>query len=600
MQMLKNIFLSFIATLLFPIYTSVKTLSFSNTFFSIIYFVLIVLLFNYSDKQNYEKRMKKYTYGLGFLFSTMTACGYSLDNLETVPYRNIYLVIAIIMYSKIFGVLLCEVWIFLEKYEAFLSQKNSQKKIWKKIYQICDVIMKYPIIISIFLLVCWSPCYISVFPGNFIYDATAEFNQIENGFSGNFPMLHSVLITQILSLAYQLTGSYNVGIAMYTILQMLILSFMFSHIIYKFSQHHVNKLLLSLLILYYGIFPVIHILVTSTVRDILFSGLLTYTAFLFWLMISEKEVFVHSILRPAFLGIMLTLTLLARNNNASIVMIVILFLLSIFVWIWARQGERKGAVIFTIVTVSSYFMLSYVLAILCQPYQPANISSSLSILTQPIIRAYLSDENNFTQEEEIELRKFFKGDLVYLSKDGDATKFQLIEMDENNKFFDFFRLWVKIGIKNRAAYMDGILANTEQMWFPNSVINGYKQASTPYDSYDKCYFALWGEIEEPGVQSHFLPNIYEFYKNIGLMISFEKIPIISMLFSIGFQFWILLNCCFYAIYRKCRTQWVSLAIILGYSLISACVPLILLRYFAALFFSFPLVLVFTLQPESTR
>ncbi|MDE6946653.1 MAG: hypothetical protein K2P14_05685 [Anaeroplasmataceae bacterium] len=469
-----------------------------------------------------------------------------------------------------------------------------------KIYQICDTIMEHPVIISVFLLFCWAPCYISVFPGNFIYDATSEFNQIENGFSGNFPMLHSILITQILSFAYQLTGSYNIGIAVYTILQMLILSFMFSHIIYKFSQHHVNKIVLSILVLYYAMFPVIHILVTSTVRDVLFSGLLTYTAFLFWLMISEKEVFMHSISRPVFLAIILTLTLLARNNNAGIIMIIILFLLSIFVWIWAGQGKRKGAVIFTIVTVSSYLMLSCVLVTLCQPFRPANISSSLSILTQPIVRAYLSDENNFTQEEEKEFRKFFKGDLVYLPKDGDATKFQLVEMDGNNKFFDFFKLWVKIGIKNRAAYMDAILANTEQMWFPNSVINGYKQASTPYDSYDKCYFALWGEIEAPGSQSHFLPNISEFYKKIGLMISFEKIPVISMLFSIGFQFWLLLNCCFYSVYRKCSTQWVSLAIILGYSLISACVPLILLRYFAGLFFAFPLILVFTLQPENIR
>ena len=61
MKMLKNIILSGICTILFPIFISDKTLSFSNSFASIIFFVLLILLFKYTDEQNYEKRMKRYT-----------------------------------------------------------------------------------------------------------------------------------------------------------------------------------------------------------------------------------------------------------------------------------------------------------------------------------------------------------------------------------------------------------------------------------------------------------------------------------------------------------------------------------------------------------
>jgi hypothetical protein len=95
----------------------------------------------------------------------------------------------------------------------------------------------------------------------------------------------------------------------------------------------------------------------------------------------------------------------------------------------------------------------------------------------------------------------------------------------------------------------------------------------------------------------YFPKVREYYKNIGLYISFEKIPIISMFFSIGFQFCIVLNCVFYIGYRRCKYLYLPVAIVLGYTIISAFLPLVLLRYFAMLFFAFPMTVVFTIQPS---
>ncbi len=61
----------------------------------------------------------------------------------------------------------------------------------------------------------------------------------------------------------------------------------------------------------------------------------------------------------------------------------------------------------------------------------------------------------------------------------------------------------------------------------------------------------------------YFPKVREYYKNIGLYISFEKIPIISMFFSIGFQFCIVLNCVFYIGYRRCKYLYLPVAIVLG-------------------------------------
>ena len=136
------------------------------------------------------------------------------------------------------------------------------------------------------------------------------------------------------------------------------------------------------------------------------------------------------------------------------------------------------------------------------------------------------------------------------------------------------------------------------MWFPASVIDGYQKAGAEA-KFEKCYYNISGQNEEPVGHENFLPKVLNFYTKIGLYISYEKVPIISMLFSIGFQFWIVLNCLFYTIYRRNRQLYLPLAIIMGYTVISACVPLVLLRYFAAIFLSMPMLIIFTVQPGIT-
>ncbi len=90
------------------------------------------------------------------------------------------------------------------------------------------------------LILCWLPCYISTFPGNFMYDASYEYYQTTLGFSASFPLLHSAIITRLLSLSERLTGSVNGGIAAFTLLQMLFGAALFAHILYRFARYSLH------------------------------------------------------------------------------------------------------------------------------------------------------------------------------------------------------------------------------------------------------------------------------------------------------------------------------------------------------------------------
>lgn len=597
MSRVRNFVLSIMYVILIPTYLSDSSLLFSNSYFSLLFLLGFYILFCYFEKMTFKLRIKKFAYPFGLLLSAMTAFGYSLKfNHGNIYFKSISLYICIVLYAYIFGIILIIFWTFLENMEGFFRANRYENKNIHQINKIIIFICEHSWIMFCGFLICWLPCYIAAFPGGYVYDAYREWAQLENGFNGNFPMLHSVLITKIISIGFELTGSYNTGIAFYTIVQMILISAMYVHILKTFYRKSINHILIGIMVLYCALFPVIQILVTQTVRDVLFSFLLTYTMFQFYLMTSEKEKFFVSIYKPIFLGIILVLTLLARNNNASTVALVVIIGISLFVFVKYYKKYLRGSLLFAGTTIIFYVLMSILLTISCQPKIDAAAGNSLSLFSQPLARAYLYENETWTNEEKEKLSSYMNVEgLTYVPENADRTKSRL---KVDGKLKEFLIFWVRIGMKHPKCYVEAILENTQQMWFPASIIDGYKKAEiSVYEPYEKCYYYYGDVLEAPGTHMLYFPRVREFYTNIGLNISFEKIPIISMFFSIGFQFWIVLNCVFYIGYRRCKHLYLPVAIVLGYTVISAFVPLILLRYFAMLFLAFPMTVVFTIQPS---
>ncbi len=595
---IKILFISiwaFISVLLFPRFLSDDSLRFSNSVFSILLFISIFVLLYIESKRERSLRRDVYTHCLGFLFSVMTAFGYSLDVYGTIDVKT--LLFSILIYTHIYAKLLSLIWHYLMIAEIKLSNPSENGK--HKVKQITTWLTNHPIAIALLLLLMWLPAFIADFPGGFRYDATSEFNQIANGYNGNFPLLHSAIITHLLPFMYNLTGSYNSGITVYVSLQMIMISAMYTHIICTFAKRKINSVLLKIVFLYCGLFPVIQILVVQEVRDVLFSALLMYSVFLLYLLETDKESFFKKkIKNPLLLSITIVLTILSRNNNAKSVAYIIIFSLSFIIWLVNRKKYMIGATILSVSCIVLFFCFSTLLNLICQPFEPASQKGSLSLLSQSLARAYLMDE--WSPEEKKELSKWINVDKInYIPENADSTNgIILAEAGDKKEFLLFV---AKTGLKHFNTFFEAVLANTQNMWFPPSVIDGYnqrfKQEGEPYWNWDKCYYSITSHIEEPAEHMNYLPSILNYYTQIGLNISFEKIPIISMLFSIGFQFWILLNCLFYNMFRRHKKLLLPLFIILAYMLISAFVPLILLRYFAAIFFCVPMLFVFTMQPS---
>ena len=599
LKIFKNIILSAAGAVLLPVFLSGKYVSASDTVYLAVFSVLVFALLFYADKQQFSLRLKLFSLAPGFIFSVMTAFGYSFDVYEKVDFGNVKFILSIVVFAYIFAVALRSVWDFIEQKEPAFALP-TYKGLAARLDSMLNWLYCHRLVMAAVMLLCWLPCWLSIYPGNFRYDAASEFRQSYEGYNGDFPLLHSFITIKLLTTAFEVTGSYNLGIAIYIVAQMILLGTLFSHIIHSLNKQGINRFFLLPLFAYYAVFPSIHLLVTCNVRDVMFSGMLVWSVFLLYRMCTDYKKFMSRWLNPFMLALVLVITILSRNNNTGIVMPAALAVISFAVIVSCRKINLKGAVIFAATAFISYFVLSAGLVALCQPLVPAKASSSLSICSQSLARAYYYDRENWSQDE---LDRFFEyfpnGKPYYVAENADPTKFSIVIPEDG--LGDFMDFWMQIGKKYPSVYLNAFLANSRQMWFPDVVIDGYKESgASTFKDFEKCYFTFKDSIEKPGQFDGKLPLVHQFYNRIAMFISFEKIPFVSLLFSIGFHFWLLINCCFYAVYRKSRHLLLPLAILMGYSLISAFVPLVLLRYFAALFFAFPLIAAWSVQPDSAK
>ena len=118
--------------------------------------------------------------------------------------------------------------------KIFLKKKQNLQNIINKMECAISKVDKkitYPIIVIILLLV-WLPVWLSIFPGAFSYDAYDEWMQIYTGkITAHHPVLHVIFMGGLVEGMYQLTGNYNCGIAIYTVIQMVICACTFAYTI---------------------------------------------------------------------------------------------------------------------------------------------------------------------------------------------------------------------------------------------------------------------------------------------------------------------------------------------------------------------------------
>ena len=162
MKLALDVLLALVGAFFFPRMTGETDILVSGGLMSWVAMGALLALLRCSWKEKPSLRSVLATHGFGLLFAVMTALGFTLERQGTVDYGAWQLWTAVAVYTHLYARLLSLIACGIE---------SAQPKLKKSVPVVDFIAGKWYIVLPA-LLLCWLPCYLAMYPGNFVYDAT--------------------------------------------------------------------------------------------------------------------------------------------------------------------------------------------------------------------------------------------------------------------------------------------------------------------------------------------------------------------------------------------------------------------------------------------
>lgn len=438
------------------------------------------------------------------------------------------------------------------------------------------------------LLLLWTPVFLSIFPGAFAYDAYDEWMQVKNNMiTSHHPVLHVLFVGLCLEIAYAIWASYNVGIAIYTVIQMFLLAGIFSYTLSFLKRYGIPSWIRMFVLLYWGTSPTVQLFAVSVTKDTLFAGaFLIFLLCLFDIKCRTEDFFANRKRKAVFLLSALG-TMILRNNGLYVVIILLVLLCVIYRFHWKQLFPLILSIVacYMIYTGPVYNLLNV---------EAGGIQEMLSVPLQQMARTYNNSYEELAPEETQMLEALIpKEDLkAYRPKVADfvKTNFQA-EVFENN-ITGYLKLWAKWGLEHPLTYINSFLINTVDFWYPKAVVDGYEYGGGETDYFDYS-------VNEPGTRISILPKVHEYYTKISSDRDTAQNPFVQLLMNPGVFLLIFIYIGGYFLYRDRKEFFLPwLAVMLSW-LTVLLGPIALIRYVLIFYFALPVFLSLSIQKEQT-
>lgn len=429
------------------------------------------------------------------------------------------------------------------------------------------------------LFLCWIPFLLGCFPGLYNYDIGKQMEPIlyEIPMSTHHPILHTLLAGGIIKLGYLITGEHlTAGVLLHSLCQMLVCSGFFSYFVLYIWSLTGRKKAAVLAFLYYAFFPLIAMSAMSTTKDILCSVLLQMCAmFLYDLTFSSENIF-SSNKKMACFSAVIALCCLFRNN---VIYAIIVFCI-LCALIYRKKAKR-------ILLSLGCGILIYLLVNTCLIYatnaNKGSMAEAFSVPMQQLARLYNEKGETAFTPEETELltaavpKDFLKNYNPFLADYiKNYTNFDMVK----DRSDEYISLWLHKGVFYPGVYIASFLDNTYQAWYPGTSVDTDPWKNDYTDYYD---VKGWPAITIRPL----IPFVYTICREIGRGFTYQKIPVLRLLFSVGFMFWIMLYTLLYGLIRKEQGTVLAQILILLFCFTMFLGPVSLVRYYLVLFYGFP-------------
>ena len=378
----------------------------------------------------------------------------------------------------------------------------------------------------------WIPYFLRYYPGLLTADSCAQVAQAIGiaELSNHHPIFHTGIITLFVNLGKTIFNNINIGVAFYTIFQMSMMSIIFATIITYLRKKQVPLLIRIIVLLYYMFYPINALFSITMWKDILFAGIIPIYAIFTIELLLNTEIFLQNKKNIVIYILISLLVMFLRNNGMYIVILTIPFIFIATIKYW-----KKIILIFSIL-IFSYILLR---ASIFNAFniKEGSVGEMLSIPLQQIARVKKYHKEKLDNETITEINKFFKCDDIeekYNPILSDPVKAQLdTEYFDSNKG-KFIKLWIKLLKQYFKDNVESFISNSYGYYYPEAKHWVANRTMEPNNM---------GISQQPVIEGKLVSKI-------DSLIERRDVPILSMFFSIGIAFWIIVVCLGYKIIQK--------------------------------------------------
>ncbi len=461
-------------------------------------------------------------------------------------------------------------------YDFFDKQKSEDKKnIW-----LLSANKKAFLVRMLIMLVLYLPYFLREFPGAISTDSVVEMDQAFNSLGAlenHHPVFHIYLIALTVRLGRAIFHSVNAGVAVYSIIQMLATTATFSYVISFLDKQKTSNAIKIISFVFFALYPPCAYYSFTMWKDIPFTLSMIFLTAQVIKMFVEKDYLDKKINVVKILFISL-LVVLFRNNGIYVILLTFLSYLLFY-----KKNRKQTGFIFVFVLIFYLLFKGPVFTVLNIKDGPTR--EALSVPLQQIARVYVK-KKDVISEKELEtlhayiLNEDIEGSYTPLISDNIKNTFNEELFKQNKK--DLAVLWLRLFAKEPVLYFESYFIGSMGYWYPEVyywvVIDFYNQ-----DEADSV-----GYVKQPLIK-------YEEIDEMKRMVNSRKIPVVSILFSTGFFFWMVLVLLGYVLYKKKNVLvFVFMPILTLWLTVSASPIWCEYRYIFAIFATFPLLLAVTL------
>ena len=436
---------------------------------------------------------------------------------------------------------------------------------------------------SAVIFLCWLPVFLAYYPSVFAYDAEGQLYQVlAHDYSTHHPLMHTLFLGAFFQMGGQVFGSYSAGMAVHSIVQMLLMAAAFGYTLAYLFHRKVSVYLRVMLLIFYALFPANSILALSTTKDVLFSALvLLYTITVYRMAVSGGESGEPITKKDWCAYMLVSAFLLMFRNNA-----VYAFVIStpfIYLGLRKRKDRQNTSLQRTyLLAAVGAFVLFVVGSMTLKTFLGAQSGSPremLSIPLQQMARTRVWTEGTLSTEMRQELDKYLPSEWVFAAYNpylADPVKNRAIVHDDPK---GLVRTWIRLGIEHPQIYVDAFLDNSIGYWFledkTHAQIYGIgTETGFGYLSTDNRVMPAGCEI----VEHSYLPALRAAMERVVSDNVYQNLPVIRWIFSPALYWWMLCMYMAVAIYRRKYILLLPAAFFVIYYLTLLLSPTVLIRY----------------------